>query len=89
MSPDKQIDWKDIPKSKVAELKELLSLLVALLENYDKTVETLGFETLNTLDYTSIRFSIAIADYTNLIRLGEKLEQEYLDKITRFTNQLG
>jgi hypothetical protein len=79
------INWSEIPKSKTAELKELLGEVVTLLEKHDQVVELLGLETLSTIDYTSARFSIFVARHSDLIQLGERLEQEYQNKLQRFT----
>jgi hypothetical protein len=79
------INWSEIPKSKTAEFKELLGELLTLLEKHDKVVELLGLETLSTIDYTSTRFSIFVARHSDLIKLGERLEQEYQNKLQRFT----
>lgn len=83
-----KIDWANISKADVGELKGILLSLVKLLENFDSTVVKLGFESPTSIDYTSVSFSIYVAKFDGLLVLGQKLEDEYERKINQFTGAI-
>lgn len=79
-----KIDWDQIPKTNVGEVKGLLQDLIKLLQTFDELMVKLEFELPNSIDYTSISFYVYTANFEKLIELGKKLESEYERKLIYF-----
>lgn len=82
------INWDNVPKSQVVELKEALKNLVTLIANHEEVVLNLGFEVLKPIDTMSFNFAIFKANHAAAIELGKHLEQIYQSKLVEFQTQI-
>lgn len=82
------INWDNIPKSQVVELKEALQSLVTLIAKHEEVILSLGFEVLKPIDVLAFNFLLFTANHEALIKLGKRLEQIYQSKLVEFQTQI-